>query len=93
MEKLIVSRHPAAIEFIKKEVPGFHKAEVKAEVAPADVMNKDVVGNLPMGLAALCWRYRAIEFRGRPPRGLEYTLEDMYNSGAYIAEYKVIRVQ
>lgn len=91
MKRLIVSRHAAAIEFVRAECPEFNDAEVMASVGPSDVQGADVVGNLPLSLAALCGRYRAIEFSGPPPRGGEYGLAEMRAAGAALVDYTVIR--
>lgn len=48
------------------------------------------IGNLPMGIAAQCDRVYAIEFAGQPPRGHEYTADDMAAAGARIARYRVV---
>ncbi len=63
----------------------FIRAEVKAD----DVRGKHVVGNLPLHLAALCASVTAIEFDGPPPRGAEYTAEDMKQAGARLRRYVV----
>ena len=92
MRKIIVSRHPAAIEFVRAERPDFQDAEVLASASPDDVRGAHVVGNLPMSLAALCARYEAIEFSGPPPRGAEYGLNEMRAAGARVVEYRVRQV-
>jgi CRISPR-associated protein Csx16 len=89
MRKIIVSRHPAAIEFVRAERPDFCDAEVMESVTADDVRGAHVVGNLPMSLAALCARYEAIEFSGPPPRGAEYGLKEMRACGARLVEYRV----
>ena len=57
-----------------------------------DVLDKVVVGNLPMQLATFCRFVIAVEFSGQPPRGAEYSLEDMEKAGAQLSCYKVERV-
>jgi len=88
-ELIIVSRHEAAIEFIREEMPEFKDAEVKASVRPDDVAGKIVAGNLPLGLAARALIVYAIEFDGAPPRGQEYSLADMREAGAFLAGFIV----
>lgn len=88
--KLIVSRHPAVPEFVRKRLPEFADAVVLTEVTPDQVQGNEVVGNLPAGLAALAARYIAVEFPpGRAPRGQEYSLRDMEEAGARLVEYQV----
>lgn len=89
MQKIIVSRHPAAVEFIHRELPEFADAPVIEAATPDDVRGAEVAGNLPLHLAALCRVVHAVEFSGAPPRGAEYTLADMIAAGAHIASYVV----
>lgn len=92
--KLIVTRHDAAAEFIRKRLPEFTNAPVYKEATEDLVRGNEVAGNLPANLAALTARYIAIEYPvGKAPRGQEYTLEDMENAGAMLVEYKVQRIQ
>lgn len=88
--KLIVSRHPAAIEFIRQEMPEFADAPLLASATADDVQGKEVAGVLPMHLAALTHRFYAVEFN-TPPRGAEYTIEEMRAAGARITPYAVAR--
>lgn len=88
VERLIVSRHQAAVEFIKQH-PGWADAFAKADVNSGDVRGKIVAGNLPLHLAALCREVWALEFSGKPPRGSEYSLDDMRAAGARLVPYTV----
>jgi len=42
-QKVIVSRHPAAIEFIRRELPDFSDAPVVESATSFDVKGKSVV--------------------------------------------------
>ena len=92
---IIVSRHPAAIEFIKKEIErryGKDRAEVTPVLESAtqdDVRGQVVWGNLPLGLARLAEEVRAVEFVGSHPRGQEYDIREMEAAGAMIYRYRV----
>lgn len=88
-KNVIVSRHPAAIEFIRAERPDFADAPVLASASPDDVRGYIVAGNLPLHLAALASEVIAIEFTGQPPRGTEYTIDEMRTAGAHLASYTV----
>lgn len=88
-ERVIVSRHPAAVEFIRLSCPEFAGAPVLEEASPDDVRGKIVAGNLPLRLAALAAEVWAVEFDGEPPRGREYTLDDMRAAGAAVRRYRV----
>jgi hypothetical protein len=89
MMRVIVSQHPAAVEFIRRELPEFAGAPVLKSAAPDDVRGRVVAGNLPLNLAALAAEVIGIQFSGPPPRGREYTLSEMDAAGAYLARYRV----
>jgi hypothetical protein len=89
MDSIIISRHPAAIEFIQRERPELANAPVVAQAGPEDVRGKRVFGNLPMNLATLASEVWVIEFAGDPPRGAEYDLAAMDAAGAHLACYVV----
>ncbi len=86
---IIVSRHPAAVEFIRRERPETAEAPVVAQATESDVKGKVVFGNLPLHLAAAAREVWVIEFT-QPPRGQEYTIEEMYAAGARLRAYRVI---
>ena len=65
---------------------------VIASATPSDVAEKRVYGNLPLHLACLAYEVVAVEFDGLPPRGQEYTLEDMIHAGAKLTAYYVQKV-
>ena len=90
MKSIIVSRHPAAIEFIRAAGPEFMDAPVLASASPDDVRGRIVGGNLPLHLAALAAEVVAIEFDGPAPRGAEYGLAEMVAAGVRLARYKVV---
>jgi len=90
MERVIVSRHPAAIEFIRWQAPEFATAPVLASATADDVRGKIVAGNLPLHLAALAAEVVAVEFNGMAPRGFEYDVQDMTDAGARLERYVVL---
>ena len=89
---LIVSRHPGAIDWLQQYFPWLRDAEVRESVTVSDVAGRVVVGNIPLFLAAECAAYYAIEFAGAPPRGAEYGVKEMVESGARLTCYRVERV-
>ena len=122
MERIIVSRHPAAIKFIGRAIhPDWHDGVVTGsqmiwrpfslepddpeynavydsirvveEATPDDVRCKIVYGNLPLHLAVLATVVWALEFRGTPPRGAEYTLSQMITAGARLVPYRVFDLE
>jgi len=92
-ERVIVTRHPAAVAFIRRERPDFCEAPVMESATPADVRRRWVAGNVPLHLAALADMVIAVEFTGPPPRGGEYSLADMDAAGARLREYRVASVK
>lgn len=90
MRRVIVTRHPAAVELIHRELPQFRGAPVLPVAREEDVAGAVVAGNLPLRLAALASLVLAIEFTGDPPRGRDYTLAEMDEAGAYISAYQVV---
>lgn len=88
-QRVIVTRHPATVEFIREVAPEFADAPVISSATPDDVRGKIVAGNLPLHLAALAAEVWAVEFEEQPPRGQEYSLEDMKAAGAVLRRYKV----
>lgn len=89
---IIVSRHPAAIEFIRANDVRFKDASVIESATPEDVRGAVVAGNLPLYLAALATQVVAVEFTGAPPRGNEYGQAEMIAAGARLATYSVTAV-
>lgn len=89
MNRVIVSRHPAAVEFIRRELPAFADAPVLASATEADVEGREVAGNLPLHLAARAVIVWAVEFDGPPPRGTEYGLAEMDAAQARVRAYTV----
>jgi len=87
-KQLIVSRHAGALEWLRRR--GFDVSAAKAEITAADVdRNTVIVGNVPLALAAKAAAVVAIQFKGAPPRGTEYTADDMEAAGAYLQTYWV----
>jgi hypothetical protein len=135
IDRVIVSRHKAAVEFIAAalaaqnqsdfvvtpegvELGWYQDADSGAVMAPGaganagydwsptgripvvaddalpdDVRDRIVYGNLPLHLAALAAEVWAVEFDGPPPRGAEYTAEDMRRAGARLTRYTVRAVE
>lgn len=89
MKQVIVSRHAAAVEFIRQEAGLEETVPVIEQATAEDVRGAVVYGNLPLHLAALAHTVIAVEFEGAPPRGTEYTVVDMHAAGARLRAYKV----
>lgn len=93
--KIIVSRHPATVELIQTEIPGWKNATVLSSVDKgSQILGADVIGNLPLHLACFARRYFAVEFSVGSPRGTEIsTIEDLRKAGVMIVEYRVVRIR
>src|SRR3990167_6811698 len=88
--KLIVSRHPALVEWLKSIGPEWADAEVETGNVSTDrIAGREVAGPLPLHLIARTARYWAVEFAGAPPRGTEYSVTEMEQAGARLVEYRV----
>lgn len=88
---VIVTRHPAAEQFIRQSMEAFRDAPVVATATPELVRGKVVAGNLPLDLAAEAREVYAIIFPpGKAPRGQEYTLEQMIEAGARLERFVVL---
>ena len=88
---VIVTRHPAAEEFIRSEVEDLGPPRMRClpSVTEEQVRGRRVYGNLPLHLAALAESVVGIEFRGDPPRGREYGIKEMRGAGAYLCRYVI----
>lgn len=93
MSYIIVSRHRAAVEYIREVLPHFKNVPVLEQATASDVRGVTVAGNLPLQLACLASSVYSVEFDGTPPRGQEYTVADMRAAGARIVQYKVFTME
>ena len=62
---------------------------VRGNARKEDVLNRTVYGNIPLPLSTHAECVFCVEFEGTPPRGQEYSLEDMRMAGAKLEEYRV----
>ena len=87
-QAVIVTRHPATQEFIQRTIELPDDTPVLSTVTPEDVAGKIVFGNIPLSLAAIAARVVVVEF-DKPPRGHEYSLQEMHAAGAQLLSYDV----
>lgn len=88
MSVLVVTRHAGTVEWLRQQgVVG----EVVSHVTPEQVSGRDVVGILPVNLAALANSVAMVVFDNLPPeaRGKELTPEEMDEYGASLRKYRV----
>jgi hypothetical protein len=92
---VIVSRHPAAVAFIRKNDKRFARSKVIATATKKDVAGKVVAGNLPMHLASEALAVVAIEYEGGlgPRGGEDWSIEQMQAAGAKLKIYVVREVR
>ena len=90
---IIVSRHQAAIDFIRLCGGVPDETPVLAEATAEDVRGAIVYGNVPLHLAAEAHCVVTVEFDGKAPRGAEYTYEDMVSAGAHLNAYRVFTIE
>lgn len=90
-KKVIISRHAGAVEWLEQlGITG----DVISHATPEDVQGKDVIGNLPLHLAALAKSVTVIGLPDLDPelRGQDLTPEQMDEAGANLTRY-VVRQQ
>jgi putative CRISPR-associated protein (TIGR02620 family) len=94
MKTIIVSRHEGAIAWLlsKPEIAAQNPPVLRGDVSAEDVSGNIVYGNLPMHLAALAAEINIVEFIAAPPRGVDYTMEQM-KENAVIRKYHVQEVK
>ena len=90
-KRVIITRHDGAVEWLRQH--GIF-GKVIAHASEADVIGKDVVGILPLHLAALANSVTAIVMDLPPElRGKDITPEQMDDCGAKLVKYEVRRVE
>ena len=88
---VIVTRHTGLVEWLRQRgIMG----EVIAHATPENVDGRDVVGALPLHLAALAESVTTVDMPNLRPdqRGQDLTPEEMDAAGASLARYTVRRV-
>ena len=94
METIFVTRHPGAVEWLKKTHPEWGLAKLFGHVNTEDVRGRRVVGTLPIHLAAIAGEYWHLEMKLPPElRGKEKTEEEMTSCGAQLRCYRVELVE
>lgn len=90
MQTLVVTRHPALVEYLKEQNIIDDNANVLTHATPERVTGKRVVGVLPIHLAALTSEYVNVGlFTPQELRGVELTLEQVRQYAQPAVTYKV----
>ena len=86
---IIVTRHRGAQDWVRKHVGALADVAVVERITIDAARGRDLVGNVPLHIAAVARRIYAIQFIGVPPRGAEYSARDMEAAGAHLVAYRV----
>lgn len=93
MEKIIVTRHPALVEYLKEMKIITGKEPVITHATEEDVRGKDVIGVLPLALASVANRVTEVTLNLTPEmRGRELTLEEVRSVAGDVTTYTVIKL-
>jgi putative CRISPR-associated protein (TIGR02620 family) len=88
---VIVSRHQGLVDWLRRKgIVG----KVVAHATPDDVRDKDVIGNLPLHLAAVAKSVTVVDMPDLPAdwRGKDITPDQMDQAGATLSRYVVRKV-
>lgn len=90
-ELLIVTRHAGLVEWLRKRG---YTGRVVDHATPADVLNKHVIGKLPIHLSAVTASITNVSVPNLPEEkwGSELTADDLDRFGAYMRTYVVREV-
>lgn len=93
MNQVVVTRHSALVEFLQETGVVGENVQVIEHATPEAITGKDVIGVLPLHLAALTNTVTAVAVNVPPEmRGQELTLEDMRKYASKPETYKVSKV-
>ena len=94
MEKVVVTRHKALVKYLEDKGLVDKDAIVIEHASADDVKGKEVIGVLPMGLAALAESVTVVDMDvPADKRGKELGLEDIYLYVTGIRKYKVEMIE
>lgn len=93
MEKVIVTRHPALVDYLREEGHVGTGVALIEHATPEEVRGKHVYGVLPLWLAAEAGRVTEVTLRVPPEmRGRELTLKEVRQFFTGVATYEVKRL-
>ena len=91
MKALIITRHPALVQYLINMGYVPETAEVIEHASPEAVQGKNVWGVLPHNLSCLCESFTEVPMSIPPElRGQELTLDHMYRYAGKPVTYKVM---
>lgn len=92
MNKIVVTRHPALVALLVERGLVKEDVEVISHATPEQVAGKDVIGVLPLNLAALAASVTEVPLALTPElRGKELDLEILREIAGEAVTYKVTR--
>ena len=92
-EKIVVTRHPALVEYLRETGVISDDTPVLLHATPDDIRGKHVIGILPLSLAALADKVTEIPLSLTPEmRGRELSLEEVREIAESPVTYKVTQV-
>ena len=90
MNKIVITRHEALVEYLREQGMIDDSTTVINHATHEDVMGKDVIGVLPLSLAAEANSVTEIPLRLTPEmRGQELSLETLRQIAGKPVKYKV----
>ena len=93
MEKIIVTRHPALVEYLKEIGVITGDEPVITHATEEDVMGKDVIGVLPLSLASVANRVTEVTLNLTPEmRGRELSLDEIRSVAGDVTTYTVVKL-
>ena len=93
MEKIIVTRHPALVEYLKEMEIIDGNERMITHATEEDIRGKDVIGVLPLSLASVANRVTEVTLNLTPEmRGRELSLDEIRSVAGDITTYTVIKL-
>jgi putative CRISPR-associated protein (TIGR02620 family) len=92
MNKVVVTRHPALVDYLVELGLITKDTEILTHVTREDIAGKDVIGVLPLHLAAAAWSVTEVPLDiPAELRGKELDLEDLRQYAGKPVTYHVLR--
>ncbi len=93
MKTIIVTRHPALVALLSERKVITGKEKVFSHVTPDDVRDKNVIGVLPLSLAALANTVTEIPLALEPSdRGKELDINRLREIAGSAVKYKISKI-
>jgi len=93
MVTLVVTRHPALVDYLREINLADESVEVISHASPEAIQGKDVCGVLPHSLSCLCNSFTEVPLNLPPElRGQELTLDQIRQFASDPVTYKVSKL-